>query len=211
MNNSSSSPRQAQQQVRRGGPRLTLDEHQAAVKAVAWCPWQRNILASGGGTADRTIRIWDASADNTSCCLRSVDTGSQVCALQWLDYNHGSYHAGSQSTGRELVSSHGFSDNQLIVWRYRDMSRVAELRRHEARVLHLTKSPCGNVLCSGSADETLCFWDVSDRSGSGQGSGNGGNGAKSPLPLAMTPSRRGLYRPLISSLSTTPGGSLVIR
>ena len=28
--------------------------HQAAVKAIAWCPWQRNLLASGGGTADRT-------------------------------------------------------------------------------------------------------------------------------------------------------------
>ena len=26
---------------------------QAAVKAIAWCPWQRNLLASGGGTADR--------------------------------------------------------------------------------------------------------------------------------------------------------------
>ena len=34
-----------------------LDAHRAAVKALAWCPWQRNLLASGGGTADRMIRL----------------------------------------------------------------------------------------------------------------------------------------------------------
>lgn len=32
-------------------PRFTMDHHQAAVKALAWCPWQTNLLASGGGTA----------------------------------------------------------------------------------------------------------------------------------------------------------------
>ena len=45
-------------------------------QAVAWCPWQPNVLASGGGTADRHIRFWNA---NTGSCLNSVDTNSQVC------------------------------------------------------------------------------------------------------------------------------------
>lgn len=92
-------------------PRMILDQHIAAVKAVAWCPWQRNILATGGGTADRTIRIWNAQ-DGAN--LQSVDTGSQVCAIQWSNHY------------KELVSSHGFSDNQLIVWKYRDMSKVCQ-------------------------------------------------------------------------------------
>ena len=30
-------------------PRFRSSAHQAAVKALAWCPWQRNVLASGGG------------------------------------------------------------------------------------------------------------------------------------------------------------------
>ena len=34
-------------------PQFSLSEHCAAVKAVAWCPWQPSILATGGGTADR--------------------------------------------------------------------------------------------------------------------------------------------------------------
>lgn len=38
-------------------PRFVLTEHVAAVKALAWCPFQSNLLASGGGTADRTIKF----------------------------------------------------------------------------------------------------------------------------------------------------------
>ena len=40
-------------------PRYTIEEHNAAVKAVSWCPWQRHVLASGGGTADRTSLLID--------------------------------------------------------------------------------------------------------------------------------------------------------
>ena len=38
--------------------RHTFSEHKAAVKALAWCPWQKNLLASGGGTADKTMKFW---------------------------------------------------------------------------------------------------------------------------------------------------------
>ena len=31
-------------------PLFRFDAHQAAVKALAWCPWQKHLLASGGGT-----------------------------------------------------------------------------------------------------------------------------------------------------------------
>lgn len=52
-----------------------LDEHQAAVKALAWCPFQSHLLASGGGTADRCIKFWNTQ---TGSCIDSVDTQSQV-------------------------------------------------------------------------------------------------------------------------------------
>ena len=57
-------------------PLYTFSQHQAAVKALAWCPWQPSLLASGGGTADRHIRFWNC---NTGSCVTSVDTKSQVC------------------------------------------------------------------------------------------------------------------------------------
>ena len=42
-------------------PVFSFDQHHAAVKALAWCPWQKNLLASGGGTADRMIRFWNTN------------------------------------------------------------------------------------------------------------------------------------------------------
>ena len=55
-------------------------EHNAAVKALAWNPHQRELLASGGGTADRRIRFW---CTLTGTPLHEIDTGSQVCNLAW--------------------------------------------------------------------------------------------------------------------------------
>lgn len=52
-----------------------LNEHQAAVKALAWCPFQSNLLASGGGTADRCIKFWNT---HTGALQNSIDTHSQA-------------------------------------------------------------------------------------------------------------------------------------
>lgn len=64
-------------------PRHVLTDHQAAVKALAWSPHERNLLASGGGTADRCIKFWNAASGSL---VNSIDTGSQVCALQWSPF-----------------------------------------------------------------------------------------------------------------------------
>ena len=81
-------------------PTHSLSSHMAAVKALAWCPWQANTLASGGGTADRTIKIWNTA---NAQLVSSTDTKSQVCSLVWAkEY-------------RELVSSHGYANNEVSV------------------------------------------------------------------------------------------------
>eukprot|EP01108_Squamamoeba_japonica_P002619 TRINITY_DN226_c0_g3_i1.p1 TRINITY_DN226_c0_g3~~TRINITY_DN226_c0_g3_i1.p1 ORF type:complete len:504 (+),score=298.21 TRINITY_DN226_c0_g3_i1:137-1648(+) len=126
-------------------PAHRLTAHQAAVKALAWCPWQANLLVSGAGTADRHLRFWNSS---TGACVNSIDTGSQVCAVQWSRHQ------------RELVSSHGFSQNQLCVWSYPTLAKVTELYGHSQRVLHMAQSPDGQTVCSVSPDETLRFWKI---------------------------------------------------
>ncbi|GJU35466.1 cell division cycle 20.2, cofactor of APC complex-like protein [Tanacetum coccineum] len=121
-----------------------MEEHTAAVKALAWCPFQANLLASGGGGGDMRIKFWNT---HTGARLNSVDTVSQVCALLWNKNEH------------ELLSSHGFSQNQLTLWKYPSMVKMAELTGHEARVLHMTQSD-GCTVASAAGDETLRTWNV---------------------------------------------------
>ena len=127
------------------GPRLILTQHKAAVKALDWCPFHRGLLASGGGTADRTIKFWNSSS---GAMLNSIDTGSQVCSVLWSKHQ------------RELCSSHGYSENQLILWKYPTMTKVKELTGHTERVLNMDMSPDGASVVSAAADETLRFWNV---------------------------------------------------
>lgn len=92
------------------------------VKAIAWSPHQHGLLASGGGTADRCIRFWNTL---TGQPLQSVDTGSQVCNLAWSKHSN------------ELVSTHGYSQNQILVWKYPSLVQMAKLTGHSYRVLYL--------------------------------------------------------------------------
>ncbi|KAL8263973.1 hypothetical protein R6Q59_022103 [Mikania micrantha] len=126
-------------------PVLKYCEHTAAVKAIAWSPHIYGLLASGGGTADRCIRFWNTTTNSHLSCM---DTGSQVCNLVW------------SKNVNELVSTHGYSQNQIIVWRYPTMSKIATLTGHTYRVLYLAISPDGQTIVTGAGDETLRFWNV---------------------------------------------------
>ncbi|KAI4327033.1 hypothetical protein L6164_019537 [Bauhinia variegata] len=126
-------------------PVLKYCEHTAAVKAIAWSPHLHGLLASGGGTADRCIRFWNTTTNSHLSCM---DTGSQVCNLVW------------SKNVNELVSTHGYSQNQIIVWRYPNMSKLATLTGHTYRVLYLAISPDGQTIVTGAGDETLRFWNV---------------------------------------------------
>lgn len=53
-----------------GKPRHVFTEHKAAVKALAWCPLESNLLASGGGTKDKSMKFWN------------TDTGEELCSLK---------------------------------------------------------------------------------------------------------------------------------
>lgn len=89
-------------------PLLVNNHHTAAVKAMAWCPWQRHILATGGGTKDKTIKILNC---DTNKIIKNVETGSQVCSLLW------------NKKERELISSHGYNKNQITIWNYQKMKK----------------------------------------------------------------------------------------
>eukprot|EP00825_Cyclidium_porcatum_P044481 TRINITY_DN6541_c0_g1_i1.p1 TRINITY_DN6541_c0_g1~~TRINITY_DN6541_c0_g1_i1.p1 ORF type:complete len:566 (-),score=104.62 TRINITY_DN6541_c0_g1_i1:424-2121(-) len=120
-------------------------QHKAAVKALAWSPHQHGLLASGGGTADRTIRFWNTLNNQQ---LFNMDTGSQVCNLMF------------GKNVNELISTHGYSLNEINIWKYPTMEKIADLTGHTSRVLFLAMSPCGQIIVTGAGDETLRFWNV---------------------------------------------------
>ena len=126
-------------------PIMCNNSHLAAVKAIAWSPHQHNILVSGGGTADRTIRFWNTTTFEN---IIKYDTGSQVCNLVF------------SKTSNELISTHGFSLNQINVWKLPNLQKTATLIGHTFRVLYLGLSPNGQNIVTGAGDQTLKFWNV---------------------------------------------------
>ena len=129
----------------RGGEIRRFSEHKAAIKALAWSPHQNGLLASGGGSNDKTIKLWNIKTGNK---ISSTDTGSQVCALEF-----------SKSVD-ELVSTHGYSQNQIEIWKVPEMQNLATLTGHTSRVLYLDISPGGESIVTAAADETQRFWNI---------------------------------------------------
>ncbi|CAG8621481.1 2270_t:CDS:2, partial [Ambispora leptoticha] len=139
-------------------PKYSKEVHVAAVKAIAWCPWQTNLLASGGGSHDRTIHFWNTSNGNR---LQSINTGSQVTSIVWSrEY-------------KELLSTHGFPDNNLTIWAYPSLQKIENIKAHDTRVLHSTLSPDGQFVATASSDENLKFWKIFESRGKSIRSKNG--------------------------------------
>lgn len=110
--------------LRKNEPVQTYTEHSAAVKALAWSPHHHGVLVSGGGTADRSLRFWNTM---TGQAMQCIDTGSQVCNVAWSKHSS------------ELVTTHGYSYNQVILWKYPSMQPITKLSGHQYRVLFLVR------------------------------------------------------------------------
>ncbi|KAF8627145.1 hypothetical protein AX17_006362 [Amanita inopinata Kibby_2008] len=132
----------------RGSAKWTKRNHTAAVKALAWCPWHPALLASGGGTNDATINVWNST---TGARLHTIKTPSQITSLIFAPHK------------KELLSTHGYPTNAIMIHAYPSMERVAEIRdAHDSRVLYSCVNPAGDVVCTGAGDENLKFWRVWD-------------------------------------------------
>ena len=129
-------------------PKFTKTNHRAAVKALSWCPWQSNLLATGGGSNDRQIYFWNTT---TGARINHIPTDSQVTSLRWSTHY------------KEIVSSGGFPDNSLSIWSYPSGVKNMEIPAHESRVLHSCLSPDGQMLATAAADESLKFWKVFEK------------------------------------------------
>lgn len=121
-----------------------LVEHRAAVKALAWCPFQTNLVATGGGQGCGHMKFWNV---HMGVCVNTVNTGSQVCSLVWNKWE------------RTILSAHGWlREDDLNLWSYPSLLRLASMRGHSERVLHMVVSPGGTRVATAAADETMRLW-----------------------------------------------------
>lgn len=68
--------------------------HSAAVKAIAYAPWQATLVATGGGSNDRQIHFYHTESGST---LAVINVFAQVTSLVW------------SSTKREIVATFGYA------------------------------------------------------------------------------------------------------
>ena len=134
--------------------------HRAAVKALAWCPTRRDVLASGGGTACKRIRLWNSVS---GASLASCHAGGQVTGLAW----------GPQGTP-ELVASTGFDQPGIRAYSWSmavggRLDCVATLGRPAIprtqigeRWLGLVASPDRTRVAATCMGETILIWKLFD-------------------------------------------------
>ncbi|CAR27339.1 hypothetical protein ZYGR_0I06130 [Zygosaccharomyces rouxii] len=136
-------------------PQWIKRSHTAAVKAISWCPYVNNLLATGGGQTDKHIHFWNTT---TGAKVSSISTGSQVSSLHWgQSYSQ----TGSSSMNREIVATGGNPGNAVSVYNYDTKFKVAEIvNAHESRICCSQLSPDGTTVATVGGDENLKFYKV---------------------------------------------------
>ncbi|KAF5673056.1 hypothetical protein FHETE_3541 [Fusarium heterosporum] len=69
-------------------------DHDAAVKAIAFCPWRRELVATGGGSNDKCIHFFHTPS---GAALATISVSAQVTSLIW------------NTTRREIAATFGYA------------------------------------------------------------------------------------------------------
>ncbi|KAF8460032.1 WD40-repeat-containing domain protein [Kalaharituber pfeilii] len=116
--------------------------HGAAVKAMAFCPWQRTLLATGGGSNDRCIHFYHTYS---GACLATINVSAQVTSLLW------------SNSHREIAATFGYANPdhpiRIAVFSWPECKQVAAIPWGEdMRALYAVGYPGGPI--EGSIPES---------------------------------------------------------
>ena len=91
------------------------------------------------------IKVWNV---NTLSMVESIDSGSQVCNIAFSKISN------------EFVTTHGYSENCILLWDSTKMDVISTIRGHSDRVVYLSVGPNGERIVTGSGDEKLMLWKI---------------------------------------------------
>lgn len=90
--------------------------HSAAIKAIAFCPWQRGLIATGGGSNDRAIHFYHTFS---GACLATINVQAQVTSLIW------------STSRREIAATFGYAQPEhpyrIAVFSWPDCRQVVAI------------------------------------------------------------------------------------
>ncbi|KAF5353378.1 hypothetical protein D9756_008049 [Leucocoprinus leucothites] len=162
--------------------------HRAPVKALAWCSWKSDLLATGSYSPEGKIKIWNTSTftSHTPEPVQTIPLNTAVYSLQWSPHckellsTHGvsftpiySRHSqryntingtseSSTNTSQHVKAVLSPLANSITVHDYPSGKRLMSLSNaHLSAVSHSCLGPDGeNVFTVSPAEETIKMWQV---------------------------------------------------
>jgi meiosis-specific APC/C activator protein AMA1 len=131
-------------------------KHKSAVKALAFCPWAPSLLATGGGTYDKTIRFWHSQSGTL---IKSRNLHGQITGIIWSEHY------------RQLAVAIGFGKREkssyMGIYSFPELQLIAHVP-HIPGVRALSAAPsCDKTsIVIASSDQTVRFyqiWEMSSR------------------------------------------------
>lgn len=129
-------------------------EHNAAVKAIAFCPWRDGLVATGGGSHDKCIHFYHTTS---GVALATIAVHAQVTSLIW------------STTRREIAATFGYAQPdhpyRIAVFSWPECRQVAAIPwEGEHRALYAIPYPRGPPDYRAARDATgRCSRDRRDR------------------------------------------------
>lgn len=124
---------------------LDRESFQAPLKAVAWSPSHEGLLATGGGEADKIIRIFDLKCGSYEV-QHTIRCNSPITSLSWRKTKLRpskleKIEDVSLSFCEELLSSHGDPDFELKLWQI-NKYQAANIQQQSSLIPNaITSSP----------------------------------------------------------------------